>query len=128
MPRKQKRGSDGKRTPWYSKGAEIAHATAVDQVRQVSGFDPLSGRTVVDCDALVGVYFQEPGYSLRITPGADGEAWYKCGIPGRDGSRYYLLVQRLKHELHSTALVNLCEKIQEVWNGTLKPSPDIWNG
>lgn len=128
MPRKQKRGPDGQRTPWYSKGAEQAHATAVEQVRAVCYFRTDAGGRVVDCDALVGIYFQEPGYSLRITPCADGSAWYKCCIPGGDGKRYYLIVQRLKHQLHTTGLIDLCEKIQEMWNGTLKPSPDVWNG
>lgn len=126
MPRKAKRQPDGTRTPWFSQKQEDAHDVAARAVRSVGVVDSVAGRTFVDCDALVGIYFTERGYSLRIMPCADQSAWYKCGIAGTDDRKYYLLVQKKPHELHSTALLNLCEKIQEMWNGTLKPSPDVW--
>lgn len=128
MPRKQKRGPDGRRTPWYSRKVEEAHAEAARSVRSVGYVRTHAGGTVVDYDALVGVYFEESCYQLRISPGRDGEAWYKCRIPADDGRYYYLLVHKGKHESHSAALVNLCEKIEEMWRGQLDPSPDIWKG
>lgn len=126
MPRKTKRQPDGTRTPWFSEKAEDAHAMAARQVRAVGVIDTVAGRTIVDCDALVGVYFQERGYTLRIIHDSNGAAWYKCGLTVLDGRKYYLLVHKRSYELHTTALINLCEKVQEMWNGTLKPSPDIY--
>lgn len=128
MPRKAKRGPDGKRTPWYSKRAEEAHAKAQAAVRSVGYVRTDTGGTVVDYDALVGIYFNESGYTLRVTPGADGEAWYKCRIPGNSGEAYYLLVHKHKHAPDSSALVDLCEKIEQMWRGDLDPSPDVWKG
>lgn len=128
MPRKAKRQADGTKTPWYSPKAEAAHDVAARAVRAVGVVVTDAGRTFVDTDALVGVYFTESGYTLRITPCADQSAWYKCGIPGKDGRKYYLLVQKQPQDLHTTALVNLCERIEEMWRGSLKPSPDTWKG
>lgn len=128
MPRKSKRDAQGKRTPWFSKKAEEAHQEAAATVRRIGIVTLDTGRTIVDCDALVGLYFAEEGYSLRIIHDKDGAAWYKCGITNRDGEKYYLLVSKHKSETHSTALLNLCEKIEEMWRGYLKPSPDTWKG
>ena len=101
---------------------------AARAVAAVSRVDPNAAWPAVDCDALVGYYFSERGYSLRIVHNADGSAWYKCGIVGSDGRKYYLLVEKQPHDLHTTALKNLCEKVEEMWRGTLKPSPDVWKG
>lgn len=128
MPRKGKRQPDGTKTPWFSQKAEDAHAMAARQVRAMGVLTTVAGGTVVDFDALVGHYFTESGYTLRVSPCADLSAWYKCSIPGKDGRKYYLIVQKKPYELASAALVNLCEKIQEMWNGALKPSPDEWKG
>lgn len=126
MPRKAKRDAQGRKTPWYSPKAEAAHEVAASYVRSLCTVDYEPCRYLVDCDALMGHYFQETGYSFRAIYEQDGSAWYKCGITAPDGRKYYLLVKKKREDLHSTALINLCEKIEEMHRGSLKPSPDVW--
>lgn len=128
MPRKQKRGPDGKKTPWFSQKAEAAHERAVTRVRSRCGLRQGAGSSDYPIDLLVREYFTIPGYTLRVVPSAENGGWVKCAFKDADGDRVYLLTSYPPHQEFSAGLVALCEKIEEMWAGDLKPSPDTWQG
>lgn len=128
MPRKGKRGPDGKPTPWYSKKAEEAHSRAAAQVCAQCSVGKNASGPVYSVDALVATYFSDPCHKLRVSPDAGNGWWIKCAISTITYPRHYLLVWAAQDSGITAGIVQLCEKVQEYLNGDLKPSPDNWHG
>lgn len=126
MPRKAKRDEEGKRSPWFSEKTEIAHEGCAAKVRTVGGCGADGAWSPNTLNALVQHYFWETGYIFRYVPDADGGGWLKARIRGVNGEAYYLLVAQKQHDAFTSAFLNLCEKVEEMEQGYLRPSKDIF--
>ncbi len=110
-----------------------AHPSFVHPDRLAAGAEEAGGvptppGAVNALDSLIFTYFMQTGFILRCSPDGISGYWLKCAIRSRQFPRHYLLVHTTVHQGFCGGLVILCGKIQQMMDGDLRPSPDIWEG
>jgi len=79
-------------------------------------------------NSLIFKYFMQTGFILRCSPDGISGYWLKCAIRTHQWPRHYLLIHTTLQKGFCGGLVILCDKIQQMIDGELRPSPDVWEG
>ncbi len=127
MPRQRNRTADERNT--FSKATLQAIAAKTAARVESSEFPCNDPSGPIDClNTLVGTTLFEDGIQFRFTPGVDGRIWAKACIRTRAYPRHYLLASFPAGTPFTLCLEGLVAKVQAFQEGTLRPSPDKWNG
>lgn len=78
-------------------------------------------------DNLLERYIYSKGGSYKVNPSGSDVLWHKFAWRVL-GEPVYIVVRAARGQSTYSALVELCEQMEEVERGLRKPSPDRWNG
>lgn len=126
--------SDAKRGSTYGPGGwrSVRREQARPEVRRAVQSAARAGKSE-DGPAPAGVenllerYCWSKGGSYKVNPSGSDVLWHKFAWKV-DGAPVYIVVRAQRGQSVYSALVDLCEQMEEVERGLRKPSPDRWTG
>ena len=76
---------------------------------------------------LLERYIYSKGGTFKINTSGPDTVWLKFGWRTAAGP-VYIVVRADRHQNTYSALLDLCEQMEEVERGLRRPSPDAWHG
>lgn len=84
--------------------------------------------TLARLDAELATVLSDAGYTVHIRTARNGDRWFTCAFRTAQWPCHYVSLAFPHSFSVCSGLAALVEKIYQVEEGTLKPSPDKWNG